>query len=98
MQTLDLKGKYAIIATKISCLSLFAGCQSIPDAPKEVLVPVPTPCVTALPDRPRFISDAELKQLPDGAFVIALGIDRRQNERYRAELEAVLSACVKTGA
>lgn len=74
---------------------LLAGCSALPDAPKEVLIPVPTACIEKLPDRPPFISDAELKKLPDGAFVIALGIDRRMNEKYRAELEAVLAACAK---
>lgn len=74
------------------------GCQSIRDAPKEVLIPVPTPCITKMPDSPRFITDAELRQLPDGAFVIALGIDRQQNAKYRVELEAVLRACSASGA
>ncbi len=82
------------IAAPLLILAL-SGCQSIPDAPSEVKIPVPVPCIETMPTAPALISDADLLALPDGPFVIALGIDRKQRAGYIAELEAVLQACVK---
>ena len=75
---------------------IFSGCQSIPDAPTEVRIPVSIACITAadVPKSPIFATDAELAKLPDGDLILSLAKDRRQNQGYRAELEAVISGCV----
>lgn len=74
-----------------------AGCSTMPDAPKEVRIPVPVPCLSAsdLPKKPDFVTDAALSVMTDGDLILSLAADRRQNQGYRAELEAVLAGCVK---
>lgn len=73
------------------------GCAGIPDAPREVLVPVSTPCLSqdSLPKPPAFVTDAQLAAMTDGDLILSLAADRRQNQGYRAELEAVIQGCVK---
>ena len=72
-------------------------CQSIPDAPKEVRVPIGVPCLSAadVPKSPIFVTDAELLKMTDGDLILSLATDRRQNQGYRAEMEAVIAGCVK---
>lgn len=72
---------------------LLAGCSTIPDAPTEVRIPVPVPCVEQLPVRPSMMSDSELLALDDFGLVVALARDRRIRQGYIAELEATLEGC-----
>lgn len=74
-----------------------AGCSTIPNPPKEVRIPVPVPCLSAsdLPEKPDFVTDAALSVMTDGDLILSLAADRRQNQGYREELEAVLAECVK---
>lgn len=80
----------------IAMLSTY-GCSTIPEPPKEVMIPVPVPCLSAsdLPAKPDFVTDAALSVMTDGDLILSLAADRRQNQGYRAELEAVLTGCVK---
>lgn len=73
---------------------LLAGCAGLPDAPREVKIPVPVPCLSELPTKPVFVTDAELLAMPDAAFVIALAADRLERAKYMAVTEALLLACV----
>lgn len=73
--------------------SALAGCSTIPEAPREVRVPVPVPCVTQAPQRPSMLSDADLLALDDYGLVIALARDRRVRQGYEATLEAVVAGC-----
>ena len=87
----------AITKSALPVILLLSGCQSIPDAPKEVRIPYPVPCLTTsqLPVRPNLVTDAALAKMPDGDLILSLAKDRRQNQGYRAELEAVISGCVQ---
>lgn len=79
--------KYAVLLLALS------GCAST--MPETVNVPIPVPCIDAMPQRPALATDAELIKLVDTDFIIALGIDRQQRIKYQAELEAILQGCVK---
>ena len=71
--------------------------MGVSPAPKEVRIPVPTPCLTQsdLPPSPPFVTDAELTKADDFAFVIMLYKDRIERQGYELILEATLQACVK---
>lgn len=75
----------------VSCA--LAGCASGPQIPKEIRVPVPTPCIDQPPAKPSMLSDAELLALDDYGLVIALARDRRVRQGYETELEAVVEGC-----
>lgn len=81
----------------IVALASLTACQSIPDAPTEVRIPVPVACISAdqLPKPPAFVTDADLLKMTDGDLILSLATDRRQNQGYRAELLAVIQGCVK---
>jgi len=74
---------------------LLAGCASLPDAPTVVNVPIAVPCLDALPEKPRFVTDGELLTMPDAAFVLALAADRLERGKYMALTDALLAGCVK---
>ena len=76
---------------------LLPACQSIPDAPTEVRIPYPVPCLSAadLPKPPAFVTDADLLKMTDGDLILSLAADRKQNQGYRAEMEAVMMGCVR---
>lgn len=67
----------------------------IPDPPKEVRVPVATPCLKPedVPQRPSLLSDQQIDALDDKRAVIALGQDRRVRQGYQAGLEAAVKGC-----
>lgn len=73
------------------------GCAAIPDAPTEVKIPYPVPCISAadIPKPPDFVTDAQLAAMPDGDLILTLAADRRQSQGYRDELLAVIQGCVK---
>lgn len=87
----------AITKSALPAMLLLSGCASIPNLPKEVLVPVPVACIASsdLPAKPDFVTDAALSVMTDGDLILSLAADRRQNQGYRAELEAVLAGCVR---
>lgn len=74
-------------------LLLVAGCAVDPPLPETIRVPVPVPCVTAIPVPPAFLTPADLLALDDFQFPIALTADWLKRQQYQAELEAVLLAC-----
>lgn len=77
----------------LAALGLLAGCSTIPEAPKEVRVPVAVPCIERPPVKPSLMSDAELLALDDYGLVIALARDRRIRQGYIGELEATVEGC-----
>lgn len=75
---------------------MLTACQSIPDAPTEVRIPVAVSCIDAMPDKPRLVTDAELLVMPDAAFILALAADRLERAKYMAVTDALLIACIAT--
>lgn len=59
----------------------------------EVKVPVIVDCLGKLPEKPKFIKDAELILLNRAAFVTALHIDRLERDMYMAQLEVAIEGC-----
>ena len=76
---------------------LLAGCQSLPDAPREVLVPVAIACLNAadLPARPAFAADADLAKMSDAALILALRANDLERQRYLPQVDALLVGCAK---
>ena len=74
-------------------MAALGGCSTIPEAPKEVRVPVAVPCIERPPVKPSMLSDAELLALDDFGLVIALARDRRIRQGWEATLEALLEGC-----
>ena len=72
---------------------LLARCASSIPMPEIVNVPVPVNCIDALPVRPKFYTDAELKAMNDYQLPLALAIDRVQRHLYETKLEAALAGC-----
>lgn len=63
------------------------------EIPREVLVPVATPCVTEPVERPAFVTDVELAAMTDYGLVISLAADRLARSQYEGRLEAVIAGC-----
>ena len=82
----------------IVVLLALSGCASnpsphVPLPPVTIKVPVPFSCIDALPEKPRFHSDAELKAMNDFTIAITLLTERINREIYEARLETVLDGC-----
>jgi len=76
--------------------SLFlTACQSIPEAPTVVKIPIIAPCIDTIPPKPPLVTDAELLAMPDSAFVIAIAADRIERGKWMAVAEAVMAGCLK---
>ncbi|WP_204421629.1 hypothetical protein [Burkholderia sp. MS455] len=80
---------------------VLAGCVGCPkpvtiDRPVEVRVPVAVPCVTSLPAKPAFKTDAQLKAGSNYQIFNDLLADRLAREIYESQLEAELAGCVQT--
>lgn len=73
---------------------LLAGCGSAPPAPQRVEVPVFTPCVEMVPQRPVYEFDRLAPAVTDGEIILALARDWPRGRRYEAELEAVIAGCI----
>jgi len=80
---------------KLAIFALLTGCSTLPELPKETLVPVPVPCVEAMPDKPRLLTDAELAKLADYQLVLAIRQDQLALRAYAEILEALMLACVR---
>jgi hypothetical protein len=85
----------AFLAAGLGVLIL-VGCNgTLPPVPRETLIPVPVPCLDKLPDRPSFLTDAELLALDDYRLVLSLRSDQLALRGHVATLTATLQACVK---
>ena len=73
---------------------LLAGCVSAPLAPQLVEVPVFTPCVKTVPQRPVYEFDRLTPAATDGQMILALARDRRRGRTYEAQLEAIINKCL----
>ncbi|QKY09494.1 hypothetical protein [Janthinobacterium lividum] len=72
---------------------LLAGCGSAPLAPQRVEVPVFTPCVKSVPQRPVYEFEQLAPAASDGEIVLALARDWLLSRKYELDLEAVISGC-----
>jgi hypothetical protein len=81
----------------LRCLSCFAalafvsGCAT--SQIREVKIPIPVPCITAVPTRPASAFDGVPIDAPVFDQVRGLTLDRERMGAYVGEMEAVLEAC-----
>ena len=75
-------------------LFMLAGCSSAPMMPQRVEVPVFTPCVKSVPQRPAYEFDQLAAAATDGEIVLALARDWPRGRKYEVELEAVIVGCI----
>ena len=78
----------------ISCAALLAGCASAPPDPVRVEIPVFTPCVKVVPQRPAYEFDQLTPAATDGEIVLALARDWPRGRKYEVELETVIAGCI----
>ncbi len=72
---------------------LLAGCGSAPPALQRVEIPVFTPCVREVPQRPVYEFDQLAPMATDGEIILALARDWPRGRKYEGELEAVIAGC-----
>ena len=72
---------------------VLAGCGSAPLAPHLVEVPVFTPCVKVVPERPSYEFDKLLPRASDGEIILALSRDWLRGRRYEGMLEVIIVGC-----
>lgn len=77
----------------VTLAALLSGCQATIPVPEVVKVPVPVPCVAAIPTRPATTSDSDLRAMDDYGLVLSLAADRRALLGHVDALEAVLQGC-----
>jgi hypothetical protein len=73
---------------------LLAGCGSAPPALQRVEVPVFTPCLKTVPQRPVYEFDQLAPSATDGEIVLALARDWSRGRKYEGDLEVVLAHCL----
>ena len=73
---------------------LLAGCGSAPLAPQRVEVPVFTPCVKSVPQRPAYEFDQLALRATDGEIVLALARDWPRGRKYEEELVSIVAGCM----
>ena len=73
---------------------VLAGCGSAPLAPQRVEVPVFTPCVKVVPQRPAYEFDQLAPAATDGEMVLALARDWPRGRTYESQLEAIIEGCL----
>ena len=73
---------------------VLAGCGSAPLAPQLVEIPVFTPCVKAVPQRPVYEFDKLPLTVTDGEIILALARDWPRGRKYESELEAAIVGCL----
>lgn len=73
---------------------VLAGCGSAPLAPQLVEIPVFTPCVKTMPQRPAYEFDQLTPEATDGEIVLALARDWPRGRKYEVELAAVIAGCI----
>ena len=74
---------------------VLAGCGSAPLVPQLVEIPVFTPCVKSLPQRPAYEFDQLTPEATDGEIILALARDWPRGRKYEVELEAVIAGCIQ---
>ena len=77
---------------------LLAGCGSAPPALQRVEIPVFTPCVREVPQRPVYEFDQLAPMATDGEIILALARDWPRGRKYEGELEAVIAGCAHSAA
>lgn len=84
------------VAVSWAAIIALSGCTSAPKLPERVLVPVPTPCLSAPPPAvPPLRSEAELLALDDYAATLETWRERLELRSYAAKAEALLSGCAR---
>ncbi|ATD62487.1 hypothetical protein CNX70_21815 [Janthinobacterium svalbardensis] len=84
------------IIPKIILAALLAGCGSLPSAPQLVEVPVFTPCLKVLPQRPVYEFDRLTPAATDGEIVLAMARDWPRGRKSEGELEAIVAGCTQS--
>jgi len=80
--------------TKLASLTLvLAGCAGPVPVTQRVEIPVFTPCVKVVPQRPAYEFDKLDVAVSDGRKVVALARDWVRGRKYEGELEAVVAGC-----
>lgn len=82
-----------VLGMVLSMCSALSACQTAPV--QEVRVPVPVPCIEALPADPDTTPDAVLANLPDAQFVLTLAADRLAWRAYAQAVKAAALACLR---
>ncbi len=72
---------------------LLAGCGSAPPVPQRVEVPVFTPCVKVVPQRPAYEFDKLAPTASDGEIILALARDWLVGRKYQTQLEVIVTGC-----
>jgi hypothetical protein len=83
------------IALQLILVILLASCASAPPAPVRVEIPVFTPCVKVVPQRPAYEFGQLAPAATDGEIVLALARDWLRGRPYEAQLEAVIAGCIQ---
>lgn len=78
---------------KCGLVLLLAGCASAPTTVPLVEVPVFTPCVKSVPQRPVYEFDQLAPSSTDGGIILALARDWPRSKKYEGELEAIIEGC-----
>ncbi|QKY08793.1 hypothetical protein [Janthinobacterium lividum] len=73
---------------------MLAGCASAPPTPQRVEIPVFTPCVKVVPQRPAYEFDQLTPEATDGEIVLALARDWTRGRAYEEVLVAIIAGCV----
>ena len=81
------------ISEQFALLLLLASCGSAPLAPQRVEVPVFTPCVKSVPQRPFYEFDKLPSTAADGEIVLALARDWTRGRKYEDELMVIIAGC-----
>lgn len=76
-------------------LVAIAGCASTVRVPETVNVPVPVPCIAPekIPERPPFMTDADILAFDGYRRTWAMWLDRALRQAYEAQLEAIAKGC-----
>lgn len=81
------------IALQLISVMVLAGCASAPPTPLRVEVPVFTPCVKVVPQRPAYEFDQLAPAATDGEIVLALARDWPRGRFYEQSLETIIAGC-----
>lgn len=81
------------ISEQFALVLLLTGCGSAPLAPQRVEVPVFTPCVKEVPQRPVYEFDRLAPAATDGEIVLALARDWPRGRNYEVALEIIIVGC-----
>jgi hypothetical protein len=73
---------------------LLVGCGSAPPAVQLVEVPVFTPCVKVVPQRPAYEFEKLVPTATDGEIVLALARDWSRGRTYETHLEGLIAGCL----